>query len=105
MTALLHSFVSLTVSGLLQVDALDDLLQRERSALQEVLQAARKRVADIERDRDEMHAHLAEEIQKVLSLEQRISRMKEEHNKQACHPAPVTPFLQSSNLELRRTQK
>ena len=31
--------------------------------------------------------------------------MKEEHNKQACHPAPVTPFLQSSNLELRRTQK
>jgi len=62
-----------------QVDALDDLLQRERSALQEVLKAARKRVKDVEAERDDYSMQLVEESRKVLSFEMRIATMKEEH--------------------------
>jgi len=65
-----------------QVEALDDLLQRERQALQEVLAAARKRVNDVEQERDELHDSLTLEIEKVMGLEQAMIRMQEDHSKQ-----------------------
>jgi len=77
-----------------QVDALDALLQRERDALHDVLGAARKRVKDVEKERDDALADLTEESKKVLSLELKMTNMRADHQRK-------TQVLTEQNTKLK----
>jgi len=77
-----------------QIDALDALLQRERDALHDVLEAARKRVKDVEAEREDILIELSEESKKVLALELKLANIKAEHQKK-------TQILTEQNAKLK----